>query len=63
MKVCINTDTCVGIGQCEAGAPHLFEVGDDGQAHLLVDEIDEADFDAVRRAVEDCPTSSLSIEE
>lgn len=62
MKVTVNRDRCVGVGMCEATAPDVFEVGDDGQAHVLVDDIAEGDVAAVERAVSQCPTESLTIE-
>lgn len=61
MKVSVNRDKCVGIGMCEVSAPEVFEVGDDGQAHVLVEEIAEADEEGVREAVANCPTESLTI--
>lgn len=63
MKVSVNRDKCVGIGMCEVSAPNVFEVGDDGQAHVLVDEIAEDDVEGVRQAVANCPTESLTIQE
>ncbi|SFO44831.1 ferredoxin [Pseudonocardia ammonioxydans] len=59
MKVHIDTTRCTGHGLCEAVAEDIFEVGDDGMAHLL------ADPDADRRgevdqAVAECPTRALS---
>lgn len=61
VKVIVNRDKCVGIGMCEAIAPAVFEVGDDGQTHLLVDEIADEDVTAVQQAVLECPTESLTI--
>ena len=63
MKVSVNLDKCVGIGMCEVSAPNVFEVGDDGQSHVLVDEIDEADLEGVRQAVANCPTEAITLHE
>ncbi|PQM46003.1 Ferredoxin [Mycobacterium talmoniae] len=63
MKVSVNLDKCVGIGMCEVAAPNVFEVGDDGQSHVLVDEIAEADVAGVKQAVANCPTEALTIQD
>jgi ferredoxin len=41
-------------------APTIFEVGEDGQTHLLSEPSDD-DLPAVREAVADCPASALSL--
>ncbi|AYF75470.1 ferredoxin [Nocardia yunnanensis] len=61
MKVIVNRDLCVGHGLCEAVDPGLFEVGEDGIAHVLCD--DPADrAEAARTAVATCPSHALRIE-
>lgn len=62
VRVSVNRDKCVGIGMCEAIAPNVFEVGDDGQSHVLVNEIADKDVAAVKQAAASCPTESLRIE-
>lgn len=52
---------CSGMGLCEVAAPAIFEVGDDGQTHVLVDEIPPAEFAAVEQAVANCPAMALSL--
>jgi ferredoxin len=61
MKVSVDTTKCRGIGLCEATAPTVFEVGDDGQSHVINPEPSEDQRAAVEQAVRDCPTSALSI--
>jgi len=63
MKVRVDTTKCCGIGLCEATAPTVFEVGDDGQSHVINPEWSEDERPAVEQAVSDCPTGALSIEE
>lgn len=46
---------------CEVAAPNVFEVGDDGQAHVLVDEVADEDIAGVQQAVTTCPTESVTI--
>ncbi|EHI14854.1 hypothetical protein KEK_00710 [Mycolicibacterium thermoresistibile ATCC 19527] len=48
---------------CEATAPNLFEVSDDGQAIVLTDEIAGEDRAAAREAVDNCPAGALTITE
>jgi ferredoxin len=63
MKVRVDTAKCSGIGLCEATAPTVFEVGDDGQSRAINPEPPDDERAAVEEAVNSCPTSALSIEE
>ena len=58
-RVLVDRERCVGSGTCEALAPELFEVGDDGVVELLGPV--PADDAEVRDAVSACPTGALSI--
>ena len=61
MKAQVDPEMCVGTGMCEATAPDLFEVGDDGVSHVLKDEVPPELAGAAREAAEHCPTRALSI--
>jgi ferredoxin len=54
---------CIGSGQCEMLAPEVFEVGDDGRAHVRADvtwpPADDQTAHAVRNALDSCPTRAL----
>ncbi|WP_062894609.1 ferredoxin [Mycobacterium avium] len=63
MRVRVDTTKCSGIGLCEAVAPSVFEVGDDGQSRAINPEPSEDDRRTVEEAVQGCPTGALSIEE
>lgn len=63
MKVKVDTTKCSGIGLCEATAPAVFEIGDDGQANAINPEPTEDERAEVDEAVHNCPTGALSIEE
>lgn len=63
MKVKVDTTKCSGIGLCEMTAPEVFEVGDDGQAHVIKAEPSADELPAVEEAVSSCPTAALSIED
>ncbi|MCZ4653864.1 ferredoxin [Gordonia amicalis] len=60
MKVTVN-DNCQGCGICEATAPDVFAVGDDGVAHVLLEEIPAELEAAVKEAMEECPTEAIEI--
>jgi ferredoxin len=59
--VSVDTESCVGTGICEANAPDLFEVGDDGVSHVLRADVPAELIDAARRAAEDCPTRAITL--
>ncbi|MGH3580285.1 MAG: ferredoxin [Mycobacterium sp.] len=61
MRAEVDHGKCAGIGMCEMTAPGIFEVGDDGQAHVIPEEIDEADRAVAEDAVSSCPASALSM--
>lgn len=61
MEVRIDTAACVGHGMCEALAPHIFEVDDDGKARVVARTIDEEDRPDVENAVNQCPEQALRL--
>jgi ferredoxin len=60
-RVKVDNELCVGTGICEATAPDLFEIGDDGISHVLKDEVPAELVAAAREAAENCPTRALSL--
>ncbi|MGV0790182.1 ferredoxin [Mycolicibacterium sp. XJ1819] len=60
MKITVDRTKCSAIGLCEMTAPDVFQVDDDGKLHIA--DI-SAMTDAVRDAVDSCPTAALSIEQ
>lgn len=61
MKATISED-CIGCGMCEGTCPDVFEVGDDGVAHVILDEITEDLEDDAKQAAEDCPVEAITID-
>jgi len=62
MKLIADRDRCEGHGMCEALAPELFRVGDDGIVTLTEEIIAEADREIVELAVDSCPVQALSLD-
>ena len=62
MRIVLDENKCSSLGMCEAVAPDVFEVGDDG-ALVLLDPTPGDDRRAlIEEAVAACPTGALSIE-
>ena len=60
-RIEVDRDRCVGSGTCEALAPTVFEVDDDGVLAVVRAEPEEADLPDVRDAVTACPTRALAL--
>lgn len=59
MKLNVNKDLCIGCGACQAVAPDIFEIEDDGLATVIVDEIKEDIKEDAIDAKEGCPTNAI----
>lgn len=59
MELKVNKDLCIGCGACQAVAPEVFEIEDDGLATVIVDEIPEEIKEDAIDAKEGCPTSAI----
>jgi ferredoxin len=60
-RVEVDRERCVGSGSCEALAPDVFEVDDDGVLIVHRPEPTEDELPDVRNAVQACPTRALSL--
>ncbi len=60
-RVLVDRERCVGSGACEALAPELFEVGDDGIVEVLDQAATGSEEAAANDAVSACPTRALSL--
>jgi ferredoxin len=63
MKPVIEPDLCIGDGVCEDLCPNVFQIGDDGLAHVIDDSPSEEEFSCLADAESACPTSAITIEE
>ncbi len=63
MKVRVDPDLCIGDGSCAETCPEVFEMRDDGLAHVKKD----ADFavcgERLTEAVENCPVGAIIFDE
>jgi ferredoxin len=63
MRVVVDLNACDLHGLCVEAAPEVFEIGNDGVLHLLNEMPDESLRGKVDKAVRECPTGAISIEE
>ncbi|MFF3445041.1 ferredoxin [Streptosporangium sp. NPDC002721] len=61
MRVNVNTQHCVGAGQCVLIAPEVFDQSDEGTVVLLVEAPDDPAQAVTREAVLACPSRSISL--
>lgn len=63
MKVTVDGQVCAGFGVCLGLCPEVFELHDDGYAIVRVAEVPPEFEDAVRAAVNQCPSRAISLSE
>ncbi|MEU3275492.1 ferredoxin [Saccharomonospora sp. NPDC006951] len=57
-----DRDVCIGAGMCALTAPAVFDQDDeDGRVLVLDDRPGASEADAVREAVELCPSGALTL--
>jgi ferredoxin len=61
IRILVDRDLCASTGGCEALAPDVFEIGDDGALVVRRPEPDGDDLADVRAAVASCPTRALAL--
>jgi ferredoxin len=64
MKVTVDSEKCVGAGQCVLTAPEVFDQRDDDGLVVLLHEHPEPELrDAVREAAHACPALAIQLDE
>jgi ferredoxin len=63
MKVIPDYDACEANAVCAGLVPDVFEVDDNDNLNILVEEIPENLVESVRHAVRSCPKAALRLEE
>ena len=61
MKVKVDRDLCVGIGNCVAMAPTVFKL--DGHVKAVVMDISSVSEDKLMSAAESCPMNAIIVED
>ncbi len=61
MHVSVDTDHCIGAGQCALALPEVFDQDDTDGLVVLLDESPRRDLDdAVAEAVRRCPVQAIT---
>jgi ferredoxin len=63
MKVTIDYDLCEANGVCASLVPEVFELDDEDNTNILVDEVPDRLLDQVRHAVRSCPKAAISLQD
>ena len=63
MKVVVDLSMCDLHGLCVDAAPEVFQIGDDGVLHVLLETPADGLRAKVDKAVRECPTGAISLEE
>lgn len=62
-RIVVDENKCSGLGVCEAEAPDLFEIQDDGSLLVLDDRPGSEHMEVARAACAACPAEALSLVE
>lgn len=62
MKAVVDQDTCIGCGLCPSICEAVFQLEDDGKAHVIVDVVPSDEEDAAKDAESSCPVAAISCE-
>jgi len=63
MKPVVDEDLCIGCGNCEDECPEVFQLQDDGLAHVITENAGVELYGCVRNAADSCPVDAISVEE
>jgi len=58
-KVKVLKDVCIGCGACQAICQEVYEIGDDGLAEVIVEEVPTEVEEEAMDALENCPTAAI----
>lgn len=59
MKLRVDKDLCIGCGACQATAPDVFELKDDGLAECILSDVNEEVMEDAMDAKDGCPTNAI----
>ncbi len=61
MKVKVDRDACIGVGNCVAFAPTVFQLDKENKAVVL--DASSVDLDTLIEAAKSCPENAIIIED
>ena len=61
MKVRVDRDLCIGVGNCVAFVPTVFKLDEENKAVVL--EPSSVDEDTLLEAAESCPENAIIVED
>ena len=61
MKVRVDRDLCIGVGNCVAFAPTVFALDEESKAVVLAPS--SVDNDTLLEAAESCPANAIIVED
>ena len=61
MKVRVDRDLCIGVGNCVAWAPTVFALDEENKAIVL--DSSSVDEDTLLEAAESCPAKAIIVED
>jgi ferredoxin len=61
MEAIVDQETCICCGLCSELCPEVFEIGDNGKAHVLCSPVPQSQEQCCRDASEQCPVQAISI--
>ncbi len=61
MKATVDPDTCIGCELCPTICPEVFQMGDDGLAHTIMDKIPPDLQGTAQEAAQSCPVQAIQI--
>lgn len=63
MRVFVDTESCMGHGQCYARAPQVYEPDDEGFCVVTESEVDGELLRQATEGAEACPESAITVTE
>ncbi|MFH9726567.1 ferredoxin [Streptomyces sp. NPDC017254] len=61
MHISLDTDVCIGAGQCALLSPEVFTQDDDGFGTVVPGHADEPGGPLVREAARACPVGAITL--
>lgn len=61
MKVKVDREACIGVGNCVAFAPTVFQLDKENKAVVL--DASSVDLDTLIEAAKSCPENAITIED